>query len=379
MLNLIKLALWANGSADPNQDIFREMKRHAIAALPALCLSSIDISPELKQEWKRYVFQQVSLNVKCKYAQSNLPVSVPYTILKGTSAAMYYPHPEYRTMGDIDIMTRREDFDVAYQQLLSNGYRVVNELNREVSFVKDGIVIELHRRFATLSEPELDKYLDDLIIDNITPSHVLPDLINGLVLLEHIDQHMEGGLGLRQIIDWMMFVDKCLPDEKWLEFEKLVTNIRLNKLAITTTRMCEIYLGLPSRKWCAEADEKLCGELMDYVLSCGNFGNKKTTDEDISISAMTYASTPKMTFKLLQKQGLHNWKAAKKHKILKPIAWIYQLNRYALRGLKREKALSKLKEEYAAAKKRNAMFEALGINTVSKGTVNLIDGKYVKE
>lgn len=381
MFEIIRYSLWNDQTTNITitRENYNEMKRQAIAVLPALHLSSIGLSPKLKQEWKQYILHQMAYGIKCKYAQSTLPISVPYTILKGTSAAMYYPYPEYRTMGDIDIMTRREDFDAAYQQLLNNGYRVMKELNREVSLIKNGIVVELHHRFATLSDPELAKYLDDLIIDNITPSHVLPDSVNGLVLLEHIDQHMEGGLGLRQIIDWMMFVDKCLPDDKWQEFDELVTKVGLKTLAIVTTRMCEMYLGLPPRKWCATADDKLCKQLMDYVLSCGNFGNKKTTDADISINAMSYARTPKTTFKLLQKQGLQNWKIAQKHSILKPIAWIYQLNRYAVKGLKRENALSKFKEEYVVAKKRSAMFEALGIHTASKGTVNLIDGKYVKE
>ena len=166
---------------------YEEMKNQAIAVLPASRLHSIDLSPEIKQEWKQYILQQMAYGAKCKYAQSTLPISVSYTVLKGTSAAIYYPHPEYRTMGDIDIMTRREDFDTAYKQLVNSGYRVIKELNREVSLIKDGIVVELHHRFATLSDPELAKYLDDLIIDNITPSHILPDPINGLVLLEHIE------------------------------------------------------------------------------------------------------------------------------------------------------------------------------------------------
>ena len=379
LFNLIKLSLWGKKTIAVDWETYEEMKRQAIVCLPAEYLSSLQLPSELLKEWKKQILQQITIYTQYSFEQMNLQISVPYVVLKGSSATMYYPHPEYRIIGDIDIMTRREDFDTAYQQLIDNGYSVINALNRETTFVKNGITVELHRRFATLNDPAKAKYLDDLIIENITPSHVLPDLINGLVILEHISQHMEGGLGLRQIIDWMMFVDKCLPDERWPAFREQVQKIGLEKLAITTTRMCEIYLGLPQRDWCKEADTTLCGQLMDYVLLCGNFGNKKNSDTDISENAFAYASTPRAAFKLLQKQGLKNWRAAKGHKILQPFAWIYQAFRYAFRGLKREHAFARIREEYSAGKKRKEMFDALGVKTVAKGDVVFRDGKYIKE
>ena len=379
MFDLIKVSLWGKGKVIADQNRYEEMKKHAIASLLLPYLSQQCLNSELKKEWMRYGLQQISYYIKSNYEQSNLPLSVPYVILKGTSAAQYYPYPEYRTMGESDMMTRREDLETARQQLLNSGYRVVKELNREISLIKNGIAVELHRRFATLNDPYQAQYLDDLIIDNITPSHVLPDMVNGLVLLEHIDQHMEGGIGLRQIIDWMMFVNKCLPDEKWPEFEMLAENTGLKKLAIVTTHMCEMYLGLPHREWCSKADEKLCAQLMDYTLLSGNFGNKRNTEADIIENALAYASTPKMAFKLLQKQGVKNWKAAQKHKALRPFAWIYQANRYISKGIKREQPITKLKSEYNSAKKRNAMFDAHGVKTIAKGVVIYKDGKYVKE
>ncbi len=379
IFDLIKLSLWGQGKASINQVVFDEMKLHAISALPASCLPSLDISPEMKREWKAIIIQQISFNTRCAYEQSKLPISVPYVILKGTSAAQYYPHPEYRTMGDIDIMTRREDYDTALKQLIDNGYRIVKDIYKEATLVKNGISIDIHRQFASLNNPEQVKFLDDLIIDNINPTHILPDLINGLTLIDHINQHLEGGLGLRQIIDWMMFVDKCLPDDKWLEFYELVKKTGLERLAIVCTRMCEIYLGLPPRKWCAEAEPKLCEQLMEYVIACGNFGNKKVHDTATSENIFAHIRTPKSFFSLLQKQGLTNWQATKKHKSLRPFAWVYQLFRYTSRGLKRKSAISKMKAEYSAARKKTAMFEALGVKTAVKGLVQYKDGKYVKE
>lgn len=378
MLELIKLSLWGTGHPIVDRDTYDDMKQHAITALPIPYLAELGLSPELKNEWTLCALQQVYFYSKSNHVQSNLPLSVPYVILKGTSAAQYYPYPEYRTMGDIDIMTRREDYEIACKQLVENGYRIENEIYKETTLVKDDICIDLHRQFASLNNPEHVKYLDDLIIENINSTHMLPDSINGLVLLDHINQHLEDGLGLRQIIDWMMFVDKCLTDEKWPEFYEQTKRIGLEKLAIVCTRMCVIYLGLPRREWCAKADTSLCEQLMDYVLACGNFGIKKTSDSYISENVFTYIRTPKAWLKLLQRQGMVNWKAAREHKFLKPFAWIYQLLRYVSKGLKRDQAISRMKQEYVAAGKKKAMFDALGVKTTAKGLVMYKDGKYIK-
>ncbi len=379
VFDLIKLSLWGNEFTTIEQDVFNEMKQHAIAALPASYLSSLKLSPDLAIEWKKTIIQQMSFYSAYCLEQSKLPITVPYVILKGTSVAKYYPYPELRTMGDIDIMTRREDFNIACKQLMENGYMMLKDIYKEAELTRDGVKIDIHRQFASLNNPDHVKYLDDLIIANINPNHELPDYINGLVLIDHINQHLEGGLGLRQIIDWMMFVDKCLPDEKATEFLTEARKIGLDKLAVVCTRMCEIYLGLPMREWCAKAEVKLCEQLMEYVMACGNFGNKKQSDADISENAFTYARSLKAGINLLQRQGLKNWKAAREHKVLRPLAWIYQLNRYIFKGLNREKAASKIRAEYTAAKRKTALFDALGVKTAAKGLVMYKDGKYIKE
>ena len=379
MLKIIKAVIWNNSSEVAHTEDFDELKKHSIILLTASNYKSFQLSPELQAEWGKTILQQLAYNVKYRREQTNLPITVPFVILKGTSAAQYYPNPLYRLMGDIDIMTNRgEDFEAAYDALIKAGYRVVKNCDREIGLAKNGIIVEVHRYFASLNDVEKAKYLDDLIIENINPSHVLPDLINGLVILEHISQHLENGLGLRQIIDWMMFVHKCLPEDKWPEFQQMARQIGLEMLAIVSTRMCELYLGLPERSWCQSADKRLCEQLMDYVLACGNFGKKRINDSDTVEFILSRSRNPQLTYRLLQQRGEVNWGAAKKHPILRPFAWIYQAGRYFIRGLKRDNALYEFSIEYAEAKKRIELFEALGVKQTTKGLVVYKNGKYVK-
>ena len=378
MIDLIIASLWGKleNNILVNQEDLDEMKSHSLIALPAYIIPHLELNEELKAQWNDLIIKQVAYYARYQYLQDHLPITVPYVILKGTSAAQYYPHPELRAMGDIDIITRREDFRKSCNMLLENGFKEITTKNdeerqRQRVFIKKGIVIEMHSFFASLNDPEKVKLFDDLIIDNIQSSHVLPDLINGLVLVEHINQHLENGLGLRQIIDWMMFVDKCLPDDKWPEFQKHVRDIGLEKLAIVATRMCEIYLGLSEHQWCKEANTNLCSQLMDYILACGNFGHNLSINEKAAVERNIRLKHPIKLVKELQILGLQNWTHAN-NPMLKPFAWIWQ-------GIQYIKKTPDIMNTYNEGKKLDLMFDSIGVKRTYRGLVYYEDGKYIKK
>lgn len=381
---LLRSAIWGDPVPQKviTEEIYHELKAHAVATLFAKILPDLNMSDSLKEKWKTTIIEAISYRIRCQFEEQNIKLNVPYTILKGTSAAQYYPYPEYRTMGDIDIMTSHADYEIACSNLLSMGYiertsKMEGEFGRHRGFTKNGIEIEVHSFFALLNDIDKAQKLDNYIIDNINSSHILPDPINGLVLLEHIGQHMESGIGLRQIIDWMMFVDKSLQDEKWSEFRIYVHDVGLEKLAKITTRMCEKYLGLRPHDWCKNCDDKIVDQLMNYIMSCGNFGNKRTEENGPGIRVLTIARNPISTFRLLQERGLVNWKVAHNHFALKPFAWMYQIGRYLIKGLGRDNARKKLRMEAVAAKNRRKLFDALEVKQSSKGLVIYDNGKYL--
>jgi len=378
VLKLIKCSLWGGDISDIHLDsnTYKEMKSQTLIGLPTSILSGLHISPELYDAWEKDILQMIVYNKRCIYCQEHLPLTVPYVVLKGTTAAQYYPHPEYRAMGDIDIMIRREDFDFACGELKKAGYRIVKELKREVGYEKNGIIVELHRYFASLNNLEQAMYFDNLILSNIDETHRLPDLVNGLVLLEHISQHMENGLGLRQVVDWMMFVNQCLNDANWSEFCKIAERIGLTNLAITITKMCVMYLGLPARQWCEEAKEKTCQDLFSYIYSSGNFGNKQEHDTGRSIQAMYSVFSIKSLFALLQKHGVYNWKLAQRNRFFRKFAWMYQIGHYVKKGFLRDEAFIKIRSEFRMVQKRRELFDELGVKQLSKGVAMYENGKY---
>ena len=126
LLFLIQASLWGTDDCivSANSELYDAMKEHTIIALTASILNKLEISDDLYKLWENLIYKQIAYNVNCRQVQSNLSLSVPYVILKGTEAAKYYPYPMYRALGDIDIITGHEDFDIALKELLESGYKI---------------------------------------------------------------------------------------------------------------------------------------------------------------------------------------------------------------------------------------------------------------
>jgi len=368
----IKAAVWGTSAGSADWEIYNRCAEHGIQALAASILKDIAMPEDLRKRWKRDILQHISRYARYTHLLSQLPVMVPYVILKGTSAARYYLSPEYRSLGDIDIMTSREDMQAACDSLLENGYQEIEPNCRHREFVKDGFSVEVHISFAHVDDIEQARTIDNLILENIVKSHehTLPDPVNGLVLLEHMNHHLVSGLGLRQIIDWMMFVHRCLPDEKWPEFRKLAEQVGLESLAINAARMCELYLGLPEHNWTKRADEKVCDYLMEYVLTSGNFGRQVEYEDRRAMARAEWLHHPAALLKELQRRGEKEWGKAD-NPLARPFAWAWE----GIRLAGGNDGLAKGLQDF---KRRDAMFEALGIKRKNDGMVVYRDGEYVK-
>ena len=102
---------------------------------------------------------------------------LPFAVLKGLAAAIYYPVPLRRTMGDIDVITTPAAFAPACDALLAAGFTARDPLDgneRHVHFRRNGVTVELHRRFAACNTREQEELLDGWIYDALAapvPAH----------------------------------------------------------------------------------------------------------------------------------------------------------------------------------------------------------------
>ena len=372
LLQAIQKSLWNTDITFPEDTdwnaVLKEAEDQAVLGIV------IGIAPtDVQKDWKARASAGTAHFVRILHYQEELykllkDHDIPMVILKGCAAAIYYPNPSLRAMGDIDFLVPPEHFDRAKELLAQNGYEIEDDPRapRHMHVHKDGISFEQHRFFSS-EGIEVEGYITEGISEieersiygSVFP--MLTKLANGLVLLGHMVQHLKTGLGLRQVIDWMMFVHAELDDALWnTAFQKAANETGLETVAVTMTRVCQLYLGLTdSIRWCQYADNELCEELIENLLSSGNFDRKRGTGS--AVESVTSNIARKGLFRYLQTAGEYNWKAYHKHKWLKPFAWFYQICRYAKKGIQAKRG-GKLKEDLVRGRQRSNLLKQLKIS-----------------
>ncbi len=377
LLQAIQKSIWNTDITFPDDAdwnaVFKEAEEQAVLGIV------IGVAPaEAQEKWPGRASAGIAHFVRILHCQEQLykllkENGIPMVILKGTAAAIYYPNPSQRSMGDIDYLVPPEHFERAKELLAQNGYSIDDDPKypRHIHVSKDHVSFEQHRFFSS-EVIDIEEYVTDGLSHADTKCiygiefPLLPGLANGLVLLGHMVHHLKAGLGLRQVIDWMMYVNRELSDAFWARsFGAAAKAVGLDTVAIVTTRMCQMYLGLSQEiGWCREADAQLCSELMENLLSSGNFDRKR--GQGSKIETVTSRMAREGLFRSLQKAGENNWKADHRHPWLKPFAWLYQSGRYIRQGLQVRRRGTRVIENIGRGKQRNDLFQKLRVGQIQQ-------------
>lgn len=374
LLELLKASLFDTEPSFPEgvdwDAVLQEAKDQTVVALAAPYVPSQESG-----KWQVPVKQNTATFLNLLNEQTNLiqlfqASNIPLVILKGFAAAMYYPAPLRRSMGDVDFLVPPEYFEKARKLMDENEYEFSSNhgTDRDYSYTKRSAVLELHHRYSDEKwdiDPLILKSFPDISTRELFNHRfpVLPEMVNGLILLDHVRHHLQGGLGIRQIIDWMMFVHANLSDESWKSsFSDLALQAGLETLAITMTSMCKQYFGLPDPiTWCDSAEEATTQELLEAVFNYGNFGSKLT--EEIHPSEYITISARRMgLFRFLQTRGEQNWENSQKHPFLRHFAWLYQIFRYITRGTVALFRGENIAKGMSSGTEKYDLLERLGLN-----------------
>ena len=356
--------------------VYGSSKLHAVAALAYGSLPSA-VPASVFDAWKTAYYSQLGGYVRYLSSQDELcgllsSGDIPAAVLKGSAAAMYYPEPSLRTMGDIDVIVRPQDLNRTAAMMENAGYNRLKgntddeEQRRHISFSKDGVVIEVHYRFSYVGldiDGIIAEGLDHIEYRNLD-GHVfpsLPRLANGIVLLAHMREHLRCGLGLRQMIDWMMYVSRELDDGSWYaSFHPAAEALKLDKLASVSARLSQLYLGLSdSVTWCSCTDETLCARLMESLLSSGNFGAKDSSGNLVG-GVMTNIRKEGL-FPYLQRIGERDWSFYHRHRWVRPLAFFYESGVFMKKALTLKRGGDRLLPHMSSSREKYELLEQLGL------------------
>ncbi len=365
-LALLRCAFW--GEPMPQiadlEAVKQELRHQAALTLTADALAD---RASIREAANRLTHYYAMLDAQTQMLRLLEENAIPAVVLKGTAAAMYYPKPGYRKLGDVDLLIPPSHYEAALTAIRAAGYAEYLDKDRHMGFSAGIIRFEVHRYFSEAG----DEPLDALLYDAISRREIhdlegyafpaLPPLENGIVLLQHLAQHLKGSPGLRQLIDWMFYCKAHLTDDYYeTVFAPAIRPLGLEKLAITATRLCQLYLGLPGDfRWCAAGDEALGDAILEQMFSRGIFGSKDSHGAG-AVAALN--RTPLEFLRALQHNGCARWKLLEKCPFLKPFAWLYQLFYLAGQVLGQKNPLSRLKADRTAAKQQRRLLKALDLD-----------------
>lgn len=318
-LELIKSAIWNRKAeetlfTDIDEQIWTELVSFAESqSVSALLYDGImtlpeSVWPDRKIIYKLFLqtqfiekrnrrFNEELKNIFWEYEKLN----TPFILLKGQGNALFYPIPNHRSPGDIDLyLFNKSDYQKVNRWAVSNGYDMDDENIHHQGFIYNDIQIENHKNICFFGIDKYDKLFSEKI-QNVVENNkfkeveieglkvkVLPDELNAFYIFYHIFHHfIHLGIGMKQICDWVLFMKTNSDNINRSSFNLLVDSFDLSYAMKQFAAFAIKYLEAKPEYFPFETDikGKYVDLILDDVFSGGNFGydlfKRKTFQNDL--------------------------------------------------------------------------------------------------
>ncbi len=224
---------------------------------------------------------------------------VKAVVLKGAGIAHYYPVPELRKSGDVDLLLLNPaDAAKATEVLCTAGFGICEHqhANHHIALEsKEGIEVELHTMLAEpFDSQQTNEYLESVAagcgndieyIEVMGVSLPVPKKSEfAFHLLLHMLQHfLRAGFGLKLLCDWVVFWNQVSDEDVRSEYLELVQESGLKGFSDLITATCVKYLGLREEAVAFMVDDfelsqldKNVTEFIHEIFSAEEFGRSST-------------------------------------------------------------------------------------------------------
>lgn len=305
---ILRASLWKTSVVIPEgftdwTNVMRLAKVQALTGLVAdVSISDPCVSELLPEDFIPKLNRIRIVNVSTYYRLSSTLIMVVTAmrkygiepvLLKGQSMARNYPVPELRQCGDIDLYVGTANYESSYEALK----QIADEIDEPDALTSDekhfhakiaNSVIEVHKYADIHSSSTFNKiyqkYADRGLSCNLVKMHFgdmdvssPEDNFNAFYVFNHMWHHfMAGGVGLRQVCDWIMFLHSRAGK---LDLDYLYAILNEMKLLIPWQAFGCIavdVLGLPAEefpfyttKYRSKADK-----VLKRIMEEGNFGQQ---------------------------------------------------------------------------------------------------------
>jgi hypothetical protein len=235
------------------------------------------IVPDIdKNWWRQYIlsWSALMMSVEQRNSQQKRVMNEMATewtkrgcrvlVMKGQANAIFFPHPEHRSPGDIDCYLF-EDYARGNDIAREIGAKVDESWYKHSVISYQGETFENHQFFVHTRDGKRGKLLEQelenaLLVDDswffaeqsgraermVYGNVVFPPVQwTAMFLTYHACAHfVSEGLKLKQLVDWAMFLQKEQDNVDWPSFYDYCERHHLRRFADAATAICVDYLGL---------------------------------------------------------------------------------------------------------------------------------------
>lgn len=310
LFDLLRIALGHGSQLDyvPDRDVWSEVfpiaRKQAVVGVVVVALDLLDNSNKAPLSvYSRFALATEKihkLNSRCTKRCGEVTAifesaGFRTTILKGQGIAELYADPDSRSCGDIDIWVDapREEILAFLRPRYKLGKVVYHHIDADIF---PDVPVEVHTNPSWMNGARANRKLQEFFAANAGDQFVnrsengycrprMP--FNAVYMLVHNFRHvLEEGLGLRQIIDYMMVLEHLDPSARE-DVVKTVESIGLKGFAASLMWVMGSMLGLERDRMLFDPDERGGEFLLSETMLSGNFGkedDRNAHQEDESIT-----------------------------------------------------------------------------------------------
>ncbi|MGL4572645.1 MAG: nucleotidyltransferase domain-containing protein [Clostridium sp.] len=305
--------------------------------------------------------------------------------LKGLVLREYYKNPDFRNMGDWDLLILEDEMGMVENILIEDGYIYDHETKAHKVYLKDKTKVELHTTLIDVDYYKKENPYKENVFKTVREIKIGEERVYALEYnnqLIHLITHMlthvaSSSIGIRQITDVTLFVNNEKENIDFERFYKDVKNNELYDFAIAVLKICDelfkLNINSELKGELNNCNNKLKDMLIESIFDGGigvgdnlynAIGNQFGYDKDNSKNrSSSYLLKRYIDFVFPRYEIMKNkYTYCNNSKILLPIAWIHRI---ITGGVTKEVSLMKksklLSSSFKISKKKNKLLKMLNI------------------
>ncbi|MBR0322490.1 MAG: nucleotidyltransferase family protein, partial [Bacteroidales bacterium] len=254
-LSLLRSALWGVPAQIPDgfsdwRSVAVLAKSQSVLGLVGEELMSCSAPKELKAKVRTMVMRTVMTHAKLNSVLAEVTAAlekggVPSVLLKGQGIAAYYPKPELRQCGDIDLYVGQKEYARSYEILRQTGASMEDSkaltVGKHYHASYGQVEVEVHRYtevypfrkyddvYQNASDAGMTEGLVPMSFGGVTVA-TPEDTFNAFFIFSHLFHHfLTSGIGLRQFCDWMMLLSARKEEIDHERLAKILTDMDMMK------------------------------------------------------------------------------------------------------------------------------------------------------